>query len=327
MHHGTTNPPLHKQYFLSSRFDYSLFYYSDGGPMYADDMGWQALRFDDIEAARPTVSLVDLKLVPEEQSALASLIERSPSRLFMLTVSDPYLHHAESPYYRFLLDMARHPNVVYLSKYQPLLFTGQLRDRVGPDRFFVCHHPYVATRAVAGPGGPRRRRVLFSGAMNESIYPERLRLHQLRRRNPALRLMVAPLEHPGYPDVGDRLKHPIVGEAYLRLLATYRFMFLSGSRFELEFLKYRECGYAGCVPVGFAPATFADDLRECVQPLDLTRPVRSLFALLRRPEAELVAVAARFAELQARDRAPSLLNARLDAFCAAYLPALGSRRG
>lgn len=314
-----------KVYFLSSTFTYDSMYYADGGPVYAADMGWKTGTMRELSNAGCPVSVIDLRIEEEEQSSVAALIVEQPKRLFVLTVSDPYLSHQESPYYQLLFKMARYPNVVYLSRYQPVELTGRLLDFVGPGRFVVSHYPYVPERRPFTKAPGRTRRILLSGAITSEIYPERDQFYRRLRANPLLRGFVAHLWHPGYPDVGDRQTHQFVGAAYLALLSGFRFMFVSGSRYDLEFLKYSECGYAGCVPVGFPPATFPAELRDCILPIDLDNPMRSILRIVTRLAADLDARAARFAALQQELRSPRRLNSALDAFLDVRLVALSSR--
>ena len=50
----------------------------------------------------------------------------------------------------------------------------------------------------------------------------------------------------------------MVGDAYIKELSRYRYAAVCSSRLRLEFLKYREIAYAGCVPIGDLPGTLSD---------------------------------------------------------------------
>ena len=184
--------------------------------------------------------------------------------------------------------------------------------KASPQRLFVF--TIVDPFHKQNEDGPYRRLLLDMAAEPNVVYPERTELHSALRRQPLLRLVIRHLKHPGYPDVGDPVVHRHIGGDFARLLADYRFMVVSGSRCDLEFLKYRECAYAGCVPVGLAPASFPTELRESVLLIEPARPWQSLKRQLRLPGTEIARRAKVFADLQHSYRNPGLLNRELDRF-------------
>ena len=325
MTEGTAVRGTLKRYILSPSYRYDLLISPDAGPRYGEDMGWPLLPLGALGASVAGVAVVDSRLTPGELAELGGVIGASPSRLFVLTIVDPFHQQNEDgPWRQFMLDQVSAPNVVFLSKYHATEFTAQLQERAGADRLIALHYPYVASREVQAPSGRRRRKVIFAGAINRAIYPERALLYDALQHKPWLRLLVRHLTHPGYPDVGDPVVHEHIGDRFVRLLAQYRLMFVSGSRCNLEFLKYRECGYAGSVPVGHAPASFPQELRDCILPLDLSNPGPQLWRYLRLPAGELDQRAARFAQLQRQLRNPAALNAQLDDFLRPHLARLAA---
>ncbi len=60
------------------------------------------------------------------------------------------------------------------------------------------------------------------------------------------------LEHPGYPNIGEQLRHNLIFDKFVKFIGGYKYFFVDPSRADLEFLKYTECAYAGCLPVGTA---------------------------------------------------------------------------
>jgi hypothetical protein len=78
-----------------------------------------------------------------------------------------------------------------------------------------------------------------------------------------LRLAVHDLPHPGYPDLGVRLKHGVVRERFVSYAAAYTHFFLCPSLYESEFAKYLECAYAGSVPIGLLPKSLALSVKDC----------------------------------------------------------------
>jgi hypothetical protein len=310
---------IDKAYFLSDLYPYHLMFLVDSGPQYGRDMEWPTAPVSSLADDTRRVAIIDNRIAPTEIAALAALIPRQPDRLFVFTIVDPFTKQNEDgPYREFLLSLAASPNVLFLSKYHPCEFSDTLRRAVGGDRFVVVHYPYVVSRERPHVDH-RSKRMIFAGAIDAAVYPERYHLYEAIRSRPWLRMLIHHLEHPGYAEVGDPVVHQKVGDRFIEYLANYRFMFMSGSRCELEFLKYRECAYAGCVPVGAAPATFDAELRECILPLDPADPRRTLRKYRNLPAAELDQRAARFAELQRTTRSPAVLNDSLDAFLARHL--------
>jgi len=315
-----------KQYLISPTFPYDRLICADAGPRFAADMGWSCAPLEELEANRTPVAIIDNRITIEDIAFLRQKIPVLKNCLFALMVGDPYRERRKEPYYEFLFQMTDCSNVVYLNKVQPVEVTRELLQAVGEDRFTVIYHPFIKARCLQlAPSHRRSHRILFSGAFDETIYPERLRFYNAYRRNVILRLLVRHLWHPGYPDIGDQLVHRYIGDEFIRLLTNYRFMYVSGSRYELEFLKYRECAYAGCVPVGFPPATFPKSLRDCMLPVDLNHVTISVLRMMRIPKAELVRRATTFADVQEALRNPDRLNRDLDSFLEKYLGMMAGR--
>ena len=257
MRDGLAGVPITKQYFLSSTYPYDRMFLVDSGPQYGEDMGWSSASLAAIGSSPARVAIIDHRITRADVPDLAAAVRAMPGRLFVFTIVDPFTqHNDDGPYRDLLFELMAEPNVVFLSKYQPIEFTARVQAAAGEARFLVLHYPYVAAR-VAGPDTrPRSRRMIFAGAINAKVYPEREQLYHALRHQPWLHLLMRHLEHPGYPEVGDPLVHQHIGDRFVALLAGYRFMFVSGSRCALEFLKYRECAYARCVPVGFPRRPF-----------------------------------------------------------------------
>jgi len=108
----------------------------------------------------------------------------------------------------------------------------------------------------------RLDKAIISGSTGRRKYPARARLHLRRWISKRYRSGFDVLEHPGYPDIGEPLKHRHLFGDFVRYLAGYKYCFLCPSRADLEFLKFTECAYAGCVPVGVAASSMPREARE-----------------------------------------------------------------
>ena len=119
------------------------------------------------------------------------------------------------------------------------------------------------------------------------------------------------LPHPGYPDTGQTARHNITGANYIKHLASYRFMYLEPSRDELEFLKYSECAYAGCVPAGRKAPTLPAIAQQQVQALESNFLCRDLQRLEALSVGECEQLAKQYRETLARERDAATLSRQL----------------
>jgi hypothetical protein len=107
------------------------------------------------------------------------------------------------------------------------------------------------------------------------------------------------------------LSHDKVGESFVQWLAGYESCYLCPSRCRLEFIKYRECAYAGCCPVGAAPGTMTGELSDLIVPLDWQdyRAKRDRWLAMSPNDLKNRALAYR--EAMRRERDPQLLRSQL----------------
>lgn len=319
---------MQKPYLISSDLDYSLSISPAAGPVYAERMVWPTLRFDEVfgfeSAAIVTEKwmVVDNRLSERECELLVAAIMANPERSFVLKVIDPYYEWCRGHwYYKMLFDVAKRPNVWFLTPYQPAELVSDL-DRVsGGNRMAVIPYPYPAD--VEQPlGGERKPRVLFSGNQHRDVYPFRFQFGQLAKWWPPARRQVETLGHPGYPDIGQERKHEQIGKRYVEHLAGYMFMFVSPSRCRLEFLKYGECAAAGCLPIGALPRGLPEEAARAFVELDFDsvfRLERSLRHVFQMPPDEISNRISVYRESFQAERNSSVLNDRLRQFLDAAL--------
>lgn len=299
-------------YLLSESFRYETTIHADSGPGYASRQGWTIARLPELASASahgPVI--VDNRVTEAETPALTDAIRRLSPSLVYVKIVDPYWECIRYPYYHWLLELVRLPNVCLLGPYQAVGLTSLLVRNVGAHRYL--HIPYAYEPELERPLDLDRRKgfLVVSGAAYAEFYPERAALLRALRKHRWSSRDVTVLPHPGYPDVGHVAKHQITGGRFVEFLARHRFMYLEPSRDELEFLKYSECAYAGCVPAGRPPATFDAGLRALFAPVESSRLRDDLKQLRRISSAESLDRVQRYRSALAQERSRDTLNARL----------------
>ena len=244
-------------YLISSIFDYSKVIAGDVGPLFAADYGLKAVTLASDELASADYVIVDNRFDPSEFADLARHVKQTRATT-LLKVVDPYYQHRDSGWYRFVEGLVDHPGVHLALTYTPSELTALYLSRAEKTKCVFMPYVYNEEREVPLDHAGRMRRLALSGGDVPDLYPVRARMVLLSRLWPPFWFLVDRLEHPGYPDIGQSAKHEVLGERYVEWLALHRFAFVCSSRCRLEFLKYREVAYAGCVPVGDMPYTLLD---------------------------------------------------------------------
>ncbi|WP_263784434.1 hypothetical protein [Salinibacter grassmerensis] len=307
-------------YLISSKFEYEETISSAYGPAYAEHMGWEVAELDNAETAirEHPVVLVDTRYDEKECERLRNLVREHRGTMFGFSVIDPYSWTVDQPYWSTLFEVKGEPNVFFLSRYQPKELTAELAENPG-DQLVVIPYAFVDPIIPVDGFDERAWKVVHSGRHNVNRYPYRQTFYRLQKWIPPFQSYIDVLGHPGYPDVGEDIGHDIVGDDYVRFLAGYTFMFVSPSRLYLEFLKFRECAMAGCVPVGVPPDGFHDDIRRPFVDGPFGSFLRSglrLPGILRMDPGEAEERARAYREAFAQHRNPQVLNEKLDAFLA-----------
>lgn len=246
-------------YIISETIDYSALICPDAGPMFASSMGWRSIEFSKIDdLLLEDVLLIDPRLGMEECIKLSKTIEKRKDVTFGLCVTDPGEYYVEHWYYQLLIKSSFLKNTFIISKYHP---TGILKllFQLYEKRFIALPFPYIRSKEVLNKR--KLNKIIFSGSIGE-VYPERKLFLKRIKLIPFIAMKVDVLPHPGYKDIGQQQTHHIVHDDYLNYLGRYKFMFLSGSKYRVELLKFNECGYAFCSPIGIPPDTFPNEIKE-----------------------------------------------------------------
>jgi len=243
-------------YFHSDTHPYDKAIYPGVGPAFARPLSWEARPISQISQGDCEVAVVDNRLEPGDVELLKRHLAVPASRrpLLFFRVSDPDMPETANPWVRFIFDCADHPGVHYATTYEPegpfLAFVTTLKV----SRVVHLPYPYDSSREVEVPLVGRRRKIFLSGSNSKTLYPLRYALRRRRSQLPWLRWVIFDLKHPGYPEHGKAPRHDITHARFIGLAAEFTHFFLCGSRHNVELMKYAECAYAGCVPVG-VPAT------------------------------------------------------------------------
>ncbi|SRR5579883_190493 len=299
-------------YFLSPTFDFTTVIYPGVGPRYAQSFGWPTAPIDALLRTPCDVAIIDNRLTAADRAHLDRELSASGRNFPVLfKLSDPQAPDYRDEGTRFIFKQADMPGVHYVSIYDP---EGPLRAFIASlrrSKVLRLPFPYDVTREVERGFGERRRRVFLSGAQSRAYYPLRNALHRRRLFDPVLRLVVSELRHPGYADGGERLRHKLIFEAFVAHAAQFTHFFLCGSRYRVEFMKFVECAYAGCVPIGEPPKSLERAVGDCfIRYSGGTRDLlKALMAERREMEGRAAAYRAKLRSL----RDPALLVAALEA--------------
>lgn len=251
------------KYIISDLLDYSKLICQDAGPGYAKTMGWPAISLNNLSQVQLTdIIVIDNRLGFKEFAIVQELILNNPNVIFILRIVDPYFHNIAEPYYQWLIKIALSKNVKILSPYQPTeltLFFEKTTEKK------ILHVPYVYEKQKELDLlnlDSRLNKIIISGAISDEIYPYRSSIW-LKSRRSLSRIFYDVLKHPGYAELSEQsFSHSVIGESYIQHLAQYKFMLICGSRCKIEFLKFNECIYAGCLPIGNPPETYPEHLKK-----------------------------------------------------------------
>lgn len=300
---------------LSDVCDHSKILVPDSGPDYGAAMGFEMVQLQDADWNPSRLWVIDLRLVDEEFAVVEAAIREHPETTFLLRMVDPYWESAidkinTTIVFRHITTL----NVGYVSGYQPEEATALLAEACkAQGKLFVCPNAYDKRREMPMDETwfMRARKIALAGAQDPKLYIHRAFFRRKVKTDFRWWGKVASLPHPGYADIGQKSTHAIKGDAFIRWMARHQMCFLCPGRCGFEFLKYRECAYAGCAPVGAVPKTVSKDVSRQIVPLDWTDYRSKRDTLLRMRPEELYARATAYRAAFARDRDPAVLRENL----------------
>jgi hypothetical protein len=300
-----------KVFFASRLFPFHLLIYPGSGPGFASAYGWQAEPIDRIGSTDFDIAIIENRLLEEDVATLETFFATAPrARPVFFKMSDPEMPRSRNPGVRYILGKADQPDVHYVSVYRPAGPLAEFFARLRRSRVATAPFPYEPGREIDVPLDRRSRRVFLSGARNRRVYPLRESLYRRATWSPWTRGLLDRLAHPGYPDTGKPARHDITHDRYVARAATSTHFFLDPSRYRVELMKFLECAYAGCVPIGALPST----LEEIVESHFLSSQGRwaDLRDATRMPEEQIRGLASGYRAAMRRERDAALLDAALD---------------
>jgi len=292
----------------------------DAGPAYAKSLrlpcsGVEYLRQH--ASTRETV-IIDNTLSNGEVSSVQEFIERQHTPV-LLKSGDPYWVRGnygkhKSAYSALVETHCCWPNVAILSPYEPSEWLKMVMEKFHP-KLLVLPYPYLveAERPLELQHfGARQDRAILTGALSGRKYPRRAKVHRLRYLLPRYRRNFDLLVHPGYPNLGEPRRHNLIFDDFVKFISGYKYFFVDPSRANLEFLKYTECAYAGCVPVGVPAASLpAAAQRLILATSQFLKSMREPAASRNRRHFE---AAREYRAIMSKSRNSEDMRARLEAF-------------
>jgi hypothetical protein len=302
----------------------------DAGPPYARSLGlaWSGVEALREHAADEEAVIIDSTLNDGEVSAVREFIERQHTKV-LLKVVDPYWVRGnygrhKSAYSALVETHCRLPNVAILSPYEPSEWLNMVVQKFNP-KLLVLPYPYVVeAEQPLEPGkfGERLDRAVLTGALSGRKYPRRAMVHRLRYVLPKYRRNFDLLAHPGYPIPGEARRHNLIFDDFVKFIAGYKYFFVDPSRANLEFLKYTECAYAGCVPVGAPAASLSPAAGELV--LDTASFLKSMGEPAAARDREHFERAREYRAIMSATRNAGELRGRLESFVNSSFQTSGS---
>lgn len=257
------------KYLVSDNLNYAKLICDDAGPRFAASMRWDWSKIsENCDFDSKTVYIIDNRISERECGVMASIVSEHSQTRFLFKVVDPYYENREHYYYITLNSILHLKNVFLYTVYEPCELTASL-SRSFINKLIYIPYPYDPFKELPLEAlSSRKNQILISGSINPSIYPYRSRIWFKTRRTFA-RVFFPVLRHPGYAEVSNTdFRHEIVGDSYVRYLSKYKAMLLCSTRSRIELLKFYECAYSGCLPIGEAPDTFPKEVRDLIYYVD-----------------------------------------------------------
>ena len=252
-------------YVISSDHDYSDYIPEDSGPAWSTLLNIQHSYFNLARFSEGNIYIIDPLLSGKEVEKLEAIAQNVNS-IFIFRVVDPSGPPRDCNAVRQLAFKLSNLNRVgVLCTYHPTE-TNAFLASVFKNRFYVLPYAYDREKEVElSLNQSRRRKIVITGSDDKIIYPLRRFARHKRNTDLAWRLMTINLRSYGFRKA---CKGMIYGREYIDFLSSHSMMFLCPSRSEVEFMKYRECAYAGCMPVGGTPESLPYEASAAIIPIN-----------------------------------------------------------
>lgn len=250
-------------YILSETIDYNKLICDDAGPGYARSMEWASVSLKDLKNVDSKyIYIIDNRVSENETLALSKIFTNNPLAKFIIKIVDPFLENFDHFYYLWAFKMVTLDNVNLLSVYECKELTSFI-SKVSGKSIIYAPYPYDQAKEISLNNlNKRSNKIIISGSVNGQFYPFRSSIW-LKSRRSLSRFLFSILKHPGYAEIHNQdFSHNYVRDNFIKYLSNYKHMLLCGSRCEIELLKFHECAYAGCLPVGKCPSTFPEEIKD-----------------------------------------------------------------
>lgn len=298
-------------YILSDQLDYNLLICDDAGHCYANNMGWPVVKVSELNVTEKEIFAVDNRITADEAAKLEIIIRQNSDTTFLLKIVDPFMENVRHHYYEFLSRMSECANTFLLSVYQPTELADILKGQY-KHRFIHLPYPYLKEREVER--NSKLNRIVITGALNEQVYPYRYSVWKKVTRSWLRPFFFSILKHPGYAELSEKKQHAhrVVGALFVEHLSLFKYMLLCPTRCKIELLKFYECAYAGCMPVGEPPLSYPAEIAGMFLPLRPAFFVSDTLNIIRNGyDAGKVYT---FRDFLRKTRSPECLNTILEKF-------------
>ena len=300
---------------VSEKFNYKQTIVPDCGYEYAKALGISSVPISKADFSSSGIWILDNRIEETENALLLPLLAKHKKTKILIRVIDPYWETADAtPHLHFAFKASRLPNVGFLSPYQPeevvkFLFDNALQT----GGFFVSPYPYEkeSELEIEATWEKRSKKIALSGRRNANVYPYRESMYRKQWADLKMWGKFRILNHPGYPDLNNALLHKKVGRSFVEWLSKSEICYLCPSRCHLEFLKYRECAYAGCCPAGVPPKTMDTHPKDIFLRLELSDYHYNRDFVLKQSKQERMERALAFRQAMQRERDPKRLREKL----------------
>ena len=301
-------------YILSNEINYSKLICDDAGPGYALSMNWQYVYINQIDILHPgLIYIIDNRISEKECKALSNVFNENENILFLLKIVDPYTENKNNFYYRWLNENKNINNCRIFTVYEPTELTQEIIVSHNKPYYYIPY-PYLKEKELPLSNiNKRKNRIIISGALNLEVYPYRTTIWQNNTRSIGRLFFFSTLKHPGYAELSfTNFNHNIIRSDFIKYLGKSKFMLLCSSRCKIEFLKYHECAYSGCIPIGIPPNSFPEEIKKLfyyINPLAILNDcIKLLFNWSKNNHIDIIKKYRKFLD---EERNPQTLNAQL----------------
>jgi hypothetical protein len=303
-------------YILSNQVDYNLLICDDAGPGYANNMNWPVEYLNNVYLIpKGSVFVFDNHLHVSEMRKVEKMIFENPNSLFFLKVIDPLFQDEKKGYFNFLKGASKFVNTGLISVYEPREMVCELKEKY-TNRFIHLPYPYNKEKELKYSSADRKNRIIISGSLNKYTYPYRYLVWEKVTRILARFIIFSILKHPGYAEQNPIItyNYSFTKDSYVKYLSGFKFMLLCPSRYGIELLKFHECAYAGCIPVGLAPDCYPNRIKKTFLLLRVANFHKDLFNIIfAKHDQKNILLFRTFLD---RTRNPNFLNKKLKLFTA-----------